>query len=253
MKRTEDRIVVDEVALLRQAFWTSSLLTGGSVMVDVGAHTGASLRPFLESGWDVWAFEPNPVMHAGLIKRFGRWPTLRLFPVAVSDEIEDAVPFFVSDLSTGISSLVDFHDSHEPLGEVATRRLDQLPLDVVDFLKIDVEGFDRHVFRSRGDLVPRTLVTEFEDNKTMQLGYSSGEYAEELVAAGYTVWISEWFPIERYGGDHRWRSLYRYDGTAPSSDSWGNFIGLHESNRVDSDVAERALRDALTKQAGVRF
>ncbi len=136
-------------------------------------------------------------MYDAFIERFGHWRNLQIFPVAVSDTVADDVSFYKSDQSTGISSLLDFHPSHELAETVATRRLDALPLDHLDFLKIDTEGYDRNVFRSRGSLVPRVIVTEFEDSKTLELGYSAGDYAEELVEAGYRVWVSEWDPIVR--------------------------------------------------------
>lgn len=236
---------LDEVDLVRTQLFETGLVPHSLTMVDVGAHKGTSFGPFVRAGWDVWAFEPSTVMYDALVARFGQWRNLQLFPVAVSDTVADDVSFFTSEQSTGISSLLDFHESHELSEMVATRRLDALPLDTLDFLKIDTEGFDRNVFRSRGELVPRVLVTEYEDNKTLALGYTAGEYAEELIEAGYVVWVSVWDPIVRYGGDHNWRSFTRYTGTAPDPESWGNFVAVHESVGIDPDVLEEHLRRGL--------
>jgi FkbM family methyltransferase len=240
-------IKVDEVAIVREALFESGLLADATTMVDVGAHKGTSFAPFVRSGWDVWAFEPSTVMYDALIERFGQWRNLQIFPVAVSDLVADEVSFYVSDQSTGISSLLDFHPSHELSETVATRRLDALPLDDLDFLKIDTEGYDRNVFRSRGPIVPKVIVTEFEDSKTLALGYSAGDYAEELVEAGYRVWVSEWDPIVRYGGDHSWRRLFRYSGTAPDSTAWGNYIAVHESVETDIDTIDAQLFSAVPR------
>lgn len=234
-------VKVDEVDAVREALFDSGLVKHQKTMVDVGAHKGTSFGPFIRAGWDVWAFEPSTVMYDGLIERYGHFRNLQVFPVAVSDTVADNVSFFVSEQSTGISSLLDFHESHELSEMVATRRLDALPFDRLDFLKIDTEGFDRNVFRSRGALVPRVIVTEYEDNKTLALGYSAADYAEELVDAGYYVWASVWNPIVRYGGDHSWRSLFRYTGTAPDSDTWGNYVAVHESVGIDPETIEAQL------------
>lgn len=238
---------VDEVDLVRKTLFESGLVAHERTLVDVGAHKGTSFAPFVRAGWDVWAFEPSTVMYNTLVERFGHWRNLQIFPVAVSDTVADDVSFFTSEQSTGISSLLDFHESHELSEVVATRRLDALPLDRLDFLKIDTEGFDRNVFRSRGELTPRVLVTEYEDNKTLALGYTAGEYADELVEAGYHVWVSVWDPIVRYGGDHNWREFYRYEGNAPDRDSWGNYVAVHQTVEVDADTIEAHLRAALPK------
>ena len=243
---TGTTIKVDEVALVREALFESGLIPRAATMVDVGAHKGTSFAPFVRLGWDVWAFEPSTVMYDALIERFGQWRNLQVFPVAISDIVANDVSFYRSDQSTGISSLLDFHPSHELAETVATRRLDALPLDHLDFLKIDTEGYDRNVFRSRGSLVPRVIVTEFEDSKTLELGYSAGDYAEELVEAGYRVWVSEWDPIVRYGGDHSWRRLFRYTGTAPDSAVWGNYIAVHETVETDAETIDAQLLAATT-------
>ena len=245
-------VKVDEVAVVREGMFDSGLIPYTGRMVDVGAHKGTSFAPFVRAGWDVWAFEPSTLMYDALIERFGQWRNLQVFPVAISDTVADDVSFFVSDQSTGISSLLDFHDSHRLSEMVATRRLDALPLDELDFLKIDTEGYDRNVFRSRGSLVPKVIVTEFEDNKTLALGYSGGEYANELLGAGYRLWVSEWNPIVRYGGDHSWRRLYRYTGTGPDSLAWGNFIAVHETVEAEVETIDARLQATIHQQTGSR-
>lgn len=232
---------LDEVELVRKQLFVSDLVSHNGTMVDVGAHKGTSFSHFMRAGWEIWAFEPSTVMYNNLVARFGSWRNVQLFPVAVSDSAADGVSFFTSEQSTGISSLLDFHESHELSEMVSTRRLDSLPIAELDFLKIDTEGFDRNVFRSRGDLTPRVLVTEFEDNKTLDLGYTAAEYADELVEAGYHLWVSVWDPIVRYGGDHNWREFFRYSGNPPDSATWGNFIGVHHSVGVDVDEIEAAM------------
>jgi len=39
-------------------------------MIDVGAHQGAALAPFLANGWTVHAFEPDPANRAILSSRY---------------------------------------------------------------------------------------------------------------------------------------------------------------------------------------
>src|SRR3546814_4091635 len=63
----------------------------GSVMIDVGAHHGHALFPFLEKGWRVFAFEPDDRNRAILEKRLaqadGAGSLVRLDNRAVSDQV----------------------------------------------------------------------------------------------------------------------------------------------------------------------
>ena len=197
-------------------------------MLDVGAQFGTSLAPFLEHGWTVYAFEPDPSNRAKLTSNY---PKALVDPRAVSEIDGETLPFFTSDVSTGISTLSPFHSSHKPTAEVKTVRLDTFirdrGIEKVDFLKTDVEGFDLFALRTFPWEThrPRAVVCEFEDNKTRLLGYSSAELAEFLQEKGYAIIVSEWFPVIRYGGNHTWKQFKHYPTDIPG-DSNGNFIAV---------------------------
>jgi FkbM family methyltransferase len=160
-------------------------------------------------------------------------PNVRVFAQAVSDETGQIAPFYVSDVSTGISGLSAFHESHVASGVAETTRLDDFMrlhrITSVDFLKIDVEGYELRVLQGfdLGRHRPRALVVEFEDHKTMPLGYETSDLLRTLVDAGYVVYVSEWHPIERYGVQHSWKRLSRYPCDVPTQ-SWGNLIAFRE-------------------------
>jgi len=215
-------------------------------MLDVGAHNGSSLMPFLEAGWTVHAFEPDPSNREILASRC---PGARIDPRAVSEVDGDEVPLFASDVSTGISTLSPFHSTHAPKTTVRTVRLDtyidELGIDRVDFLKTDIEGFDFFALRSFpwGKLHPRAVVCEFEDKKTKRLGHDMHDVAKFLQHQGYSVLVSEWEPIVEYGRHHQWCRLVRYPVDV-ADDSWGNLIA------VDSallDQIERAGNSAARR------
>src|SRR3546814_9451137 len=81
-------------------------------MIDVGAHHGHALFPFLEKGWRVFAFEPDDRNRAILEKRLaqadGAGSLVRLDNRAVSDQVRSGQVFYRSDQSTGISGLSAF-------------------------------------------------------------------------------------------------------------------------------------------------
>ncbi len=73
---------------------------------------------------------------------------------------------------------------------------------------------------------PEVIECEFEDAKTLPLGHTYRDIADDLVARGYTVYLSEWHPIVRYGVRHDWRQLVRYPTPLSSSDAWGNILAF---------------------------
>jgi hypothetical protein len=92
----------------------------------------------------------------------------------------------------------------------------------VDFLKIDTEGHDLFVLqgfpweRNR----PQVIECEFEDLKSKPLGYTTKDMADFLVGKGYTVYVSEWHPILKYGQRHDWHRLQKYPCDLACYEAW---------------------------------
>ncbi|MBI1392426.1 MAG: FkbM family methyltransferase [Alphaproteobacteria bacterium] len=202
------------------------------VMIDVGAHHGGSLKRFAAAGWTVHAFEPDPANREALLRATQGGPgRVSVSASAVAAEEAASAPFFRSDVSTGISSLGRFHESHAAAGDVPVTTLNRLiedeKLDAIDFLKIDVEGFEWDVLQGLDfDRVrPRAILAEFEDRKTANRGVTAARLAGFLIDHGYEVWASEWWPVVEYGRTHSWRRLRRWPcETAP--DGWGNLLAF---------------------------
>lgn len=217
---------VDEVFMVSRLIGSKP-----GVMVDVGAHQGNSLDPFLNRGWRGYAFEPDPANRAIL---HTRCPRAVIDPRAVSEVDGERVALFTSDVSSGISTLSPFHHTHRPTTTVETVRLDTYiranGIEQVDFLKIDVEGFDLAVLRTFPWRThqPKAVVCEFEDSKTTLLGHSVHDIARYLQQQGYAVLVSEWDPIVEYGSQHNWKRFVQYPVDL-ASDSWGNLIAVKTS------------------------
>lgn len=223
-------------------------VVGGTAgtMLDVGAHHGSALAPFLKHGWTVHAFEPDPSNRAILESSY---PDAVIDARAISEIDDETVSLFTSDVSTGISTLSPFHVTHTPTTTVQTVRLDTYLRDrrveQVDFLKTDIEGFDLFALRTFPwqSHHPKAVVCEFEDNKTTRLGHSVHELATFLEQQGYSVVVSEWEPVVEYGTRHKWRRFVRYP-TAIAPDSWGNLIAVEPSLL---DELERAGHSAVRR------
>ena len=209
-------------------------------MIDVGGHFGGTALPFCKAGWRVVAFEPDSSNRAKLKETIGGFSNASIDERALSNEEKESVTFYRSDQSTGISGLSAFHETHVAADTVAmttlATALDQHKVDAVDCLKIDTKGFDKFVLEGFpwDRMKPRVIVCEFEDFKTIPLGYDYRDFAKYLSDKGYKVLISEWQPIVRYGIDHTWADFKVWPCELNSPKGWGNFIAT-----CDPELFER--------------
>jgi FkbM family methyltransferase len=223
------------------------------VMIDAGAHLGGTLLPYLEMKWRVLAFEPDAA-NRNRLQQSVRHPGLQVFDLALSDVEKAAAPFYASDESDGISSLSAFRPSHREVHRVTVSTLKKVlaehPVERVDFLKVDTEGHDLFVLRGFpwASHAPEVVLCEFEDRKTLPLGYDFRALGDLLVQRKYEVFLSEWTPIERYGASHSWRSIRRYPCSPDDPNAWGNFVAIREG--CDLDAMGAYLR-RFTAQAGI--
>lgn len=234
------KLGLEEAELVRRALRSVGVKSG--VLVDVGAHVGTVTARFVPHGWEVHAFEPDPLNRRRFRERFDGCPGVYLSDRAVTESDDQYLDFFASEVSTGISGLVSFHESHRVVTQVETVRLDtylsRVGRPTVDFIKVDTEGYDLFVLRSydwSSARRPAAVLCEYEDAKTQLVGYSTQELADFLVGHGYTVLFSEWHPIEEYGRVHAWRRIRPWTATSqPSADSWGNLVAFLDPEAADA-------------------
>lgn len=211
-------------------------------MIDVGAYDGSTLSPFALSGWQVFAFEPDSKNREKLVESFGDAQNVVIDARALSDQVSKSAILYRSDESTGVSGLSSFLPSHQIGEEIEVTTLENvfdehgLAHQDINFLKIDTEGFDLHVLRGYPWRIsaPDLILCEFEDGKTVPLGYTFQDLADFLVGHGYRLIVSEWHPIKRYGDTHKWRRFAAYPCQLEDPKGWGNIFaakkdGLYES------------------------
>jgi FkbM family methyltransferase len=216
--------------------------TTKGLMIDVGAHHGGALSPFARSGWQVFAFEPDSKNREKLVDVFGAAPNVHIDSRAVSDHKQEKAVLYRSEVSTGISGLSSFHSSHQAGEEVEVTTLENFfdergITDIkVSFLKIDTEGFDLFVLRGFPwqKSSPRLILCEFEDAKTIPLGYTFHDMAKFLVEHGYKIIVSEWHPIQEYGVSHQWRRFATYPCELADSKGWGNILAAKDHETYES-------------------
>ncbi len=227
------------------------------VMIDVGAHFGTSASYFEEMGWTIHCFEPDPANRVKLEQRYAGVSAVSIDARAVGDEPKRDVLFYASQESTGISGLSAFRESHEEVGRVDVTTVEEIirerSISSIDFLKIDVEGFDYAVLKGVPweTIRPDVVECEFEDAKTIPMGHRWRDTAAYLVARDYTVYISEWHPIIRYGIPHDWRRINLFtESTEIPADAWGNLLAFKDDPGFDT--VRSAFSSSLRRRNGLR-
>lgn len=241
LKKLIQRHTIGETGSYRpdEAKIAFEVLRGGKskgVMIDVGAHIGSALKPYAEQGWTIYAFEPDTENRKELEELYGDRINVHIDYRALSDKVQEKATFYRNSQSTGISSLAAFHEQHKAEGFVQVTTLEQFFKEqkwtspVIDLLKIDTEGFDLPVLKGYpwSSTKPRMIVCEFENAKTVPLGYSFKDLADYLQRQGFQLVISEWYPIERYGVKHNWRHFKTYPCELADPKGWGNIIAASE-------------------------
>ncbi|HVA86926.1 MAG TPA: FkbM family methyltransferase [Candidatus Saccharimonadales bacterium] len=141
--------------------------------VDVGANKGVYTFVLARLARHVYAFEPNPKIFRILRATAPRRATIS--PLALSDRSGNAalrVPYGPSGHSNqgGSLSAVKVSGEHTEV-PVERRRLDDLDLPDIGFIKIDVEGHESAVLDGARATIARdrpALLVEMEEKHTMQ-------------------------------------------------------------------------------------
>lgn len=221
---------VDELGIIVEYFRQNNIK---GAMMDVGVHYGESSIPFLNNGWNVYGFEPDTKNLEILKKNIPDNPKFKLFDFAVAEKPGE-LNFYTSEESTGISSLLNFHETHQVSQVVKVDTLNNVieteGIEPITFLKIDAEGFDLFVLQGLDLKKYNTIdiiICEFEDGKTAKLGYSMKDMSEYLQQFGYKILVCEWEPIVKYGTRHQFKEAKIFPcSTNPKG--WGNIIAYRD-------------------------
>lgn len=130
------------------------LAANSKTTLDVGANIGCTAILFGELSKNVYAFEPSPTTFAYLEKNISNSGRNNVCPqnIGLGDEpIESTLTFAPSNRSGGFVSDQTQASVGHTVEKIVIRQLDEvvnsLDLHAVDFIKIDVEGFEGHVLR----------------------------------------------------------------------------------------------------------
>lgn len=194
----------EELELLMQCL--QPFIDRQGIALDVGANIGNHALFLANHFTEVFAFEPNPRVHALLTLNATLCANVRCFPTALSDRAGSAT-LAVPPGNLGMASLEP--GTPGPGVTVALQRLDdlsELAGHRVALIKLDVEGHEPAVLRGARALLARDRpVVVFEQSaQSLQSGTSMTQSV--LRECGY----ARWWTIEHHPeSGSRWGDLVR--------------------------------------------
>jgi FkbM family methyltransferase len=169
------------------------------VMIDIGANIGIYARPSAEQFERVICFEPIEKMFQVLQKNLEGHTNVELHCLGISDK-EQTVTFEVKPLDCGHSKQVDVFVPRADLEQHTAKlvTLDQYHFEQVDWIKIDVEGFENTVLEGSRDTIQRNRPwMQIEDNGQKEhhrqwLNDLCGPYIDAHVKSkNNTIWMPQ--------------------------------------------------------------
>ena len=119
------------------------------VALDIGANVGLWSRDLVKRFDTVIAFEPVAMFRECLTRNvFAK--NLKINPIALGDQ-EGWIQMIITEGNTGHTHV----DPKSKSGDTEIKRLDSLNLPVVDYIKIDCEGFEYRVLQGAQQTIRR--------------------------------------------------------------------------------------------------
>jgi FkbM family methyltransferase len=175
-------------------YWLKTYLPSKSIFVDVGANNGLySFAANRLAARDIYAFEPNFEYHRRL-REIGK--KVHVFGVALSNEIGISrmkVPIIsgkmVSTRGTLRTNYMEEHESSKRLFQVITTPLDSILGTVpVNFIKIDVEGFELEVLQGAKGIIERSRPFLLVEIELRHNGEKTHQVFDLLASLNYQVY-----------------------------------------------------------------
>jgi len=220
--------------------------------IDVGANRGDVSVRLLQTGYEVYAFEPFPPVLEKLKQRLGNYPHFHALPYALGsvnetqelhlaadlteDNIYDDPTFYNSLLPHSLAEGLVFRDSISVFVKtlVSLHQSGEIPSQV-GLVKIDTEGCDLEVIKGMGDYRYPVVMAEFWD-PSFPFGKSGSlNYLKDMVPAMKERNYSWHIVIYRIWGGQE--ISYYCNSSYSLENSWGNVFFFQ-----DQMVFQEALK-----------
>jgi FkbM family methyltransferase len=181
-----------------------SLIKPGDIVLDVGTNIGEVLlncAQIVGGSGKVFGFEPHPVTYDKLMRNINlnRFNNLEVFPVGLSEKHQKYEMYEVIPGNMGANRVLQ----QAPENASRSLTIDTLPLDEwieenkiarVDFIKIDVEGFEWAVLQGAKETLQKfrpVLFIELIDEHLRNHQVTASDLVGFLLNSGYEVFRAE--------------------------------------------------------------
>ena len=172
----------------------------GSVAIDVGCNLGSYTYEMSRLGARVHAFEPNPAL-ANFVASLAL-PNVEVRQAAAAAEngiAELNIPLEHAGSHGRASLKLDSNPGKVEKVSVPTCRIDDLALGKIDFIKIDVEGFEEEVLRGGAETISRdkpVLLIEIEERHNAGAVARISDSLNKLKYQGWYVRQGNWRQLD---------------------------------------------------------
>ncbi len=178
---THQLLFLEGERFVQERFLLSTILKPGMRVVDVGANVGYYLllfEKYIKPAGEVVCIEPSQKNLQELKRNIeaNKFTNVKLLEAAIGMEDSNI------GLREGINSKVIDKDHGDY--QVALRKLDSLVSDKVDFLKIDVEGYEGQVLKGAHEIIIRDtplLFLELHPHLLPGYGFSVEQILNDLL------------------------------------------------------------------------
>jgi FkbM family methyltransferase len=165
------------------------------VILDIGANIGNSSLYYTSINPDaqILAFEPHPDTYklAAENLKLNKFPNIHLINIGLGEKRETLKLYEVNDNNPGMNRILTAENDF-PFKTIEVDRLDNVcreqNIDKIDFIKIDVEGFEYSVLAGGKEVIQKSkpvLFIELDDNNLKENNKSAKALIELLVSFGY--------------------------------------------------------------------
>lgn len=167
-----------------------------NIILDIGANIGSTSLFYasLNSKARILAFEPYPDTVKKLVDNIQRneFKNIRVYGIGLGEKSSKQIIAEYDEHNSGMNRIVVTTSAPHALVQIDTldSRMKELNIDKIDFIKIDVEGYEYFVLEGGKQIITQskpTMLIEVDDNYLRANGKSAKELILLLQSMGYTT------------------------------------------------------------------